>query len=89
MAWKSRISTKERPHDPAGETPAAVPRMVLGDAGPAGLELEGTEGEVAVLECTVDDATPQALAFVVRGQGRGPAGARLVSAAKKGLGLGA
>jgi hypothetical protein len=33
--------------------------------------------------------TPQPFAFVGRGQGRGPAGVRFVSAAKEGLGLGA
>jgi uncharacterized protein (TIGR00299 family) protein len=46
-------------------------RMILGEADPSaahaavsvGPDLAAIEGEVAVLECTVDDATPQALAF--------------------------
>jgi len=38
-------------------------RMILGDSERAAAGLAGIEGQVAVLECTVDDATPQALAF--------------------------
>jgi uncharacterized protein (DUF111 family) len=37
--------------------------MILGEAGPDAGTLEGIAGDVAVLECTVDDATPQAIAF--------------------------
>jgi len=40
-------------------------RMILGDVEPQSTELE-TGPQVAVLECTVDDATPQALAFAAR-----------------------
>ncbi len=39
-----------------------VLRMILGDAEPAA---PGAGGEVAVLECALDDSTPQALAFAV------------------------
>lgn len=47
-----------------GEVPNML-RMILGerDAAPAG---DDARGEVAVLECTIDDATPQALAFAAQ-----------------------
>jgi uncharacterized protein (TIGR00299 family) protein len=45
-----------------GDTPNLL-RMILGEAGPDAATLEGIAGDVAVLECTVDDATPQAIAF--------------------------
>jgi len=41
-------------------------RVILGEAQPASGGLTA-RGEVAVIECTVDDATPQALAFAARG----------------------
>ena len=38
-------------------------RMIFGESERAAAGLAGIEGQVAVLECTVDDTTPQALAF--------------------------
>jgi len=40
-----------------------VLRMILGESERTAAGLAGIEGQVAVLECAVDDATPQALAF--------------------------
>jgi len=41
-------------------------RMVVGQVESGTAVLDGLEGEVAVIECTMDDATPQALAFASR-----------------------
>ncbi len=48
-----------------GESPNML-RMILGDVDPQSTELEPGGREIAVLECTLDDATPQALAFATR-----------------------
>jgi len=47
------------------ETPNLL-RVIVGEAEPASVG-PTARGEVAVIECTVDDATPQALAFAARG----------------------
>jgi tRNA-binding EMAP/Myf-like protein len=47
-----------------GESPNML-RMILGDSEVERGRTAGAQGEVAVLECTVDDSTPQALAFAM------------------------
>jgi uncharacterized protein (TIGR00299 family) protein len=48
-----------------GRTPNLL-RMVVGHAESSLTEFDAIRGEVAVLECTMDDATPQALSFAAR-----------------------
>ena len=48
-----------------GESPNML-RMILGDADPETTRLDAAGREIAVIECTLDDATPQALAFAAR-----------------------
>jgi len=52
-------------HRELGESPNML-RMILGDVDPESTGLGGVGREIAVLECTLDDATPQALAFAAR-----------------------